>query len=611
MATAETPTGVHSNSLFCVYPSLSGTAGADDPVAFLAMQKQILEQIAADDPLPSVLAAIVLMVENQASGVVATVMLLQKQRQTLSIGAAPSLPGKFAQLVDELPVGPAVGCCGTAAFSREPAFSSDIAADPRWPAPYKRVAQECGLVSCWSFPLLARSGDTLGTFALYASTRRLPTEHEHGLVQAAVHLAGIAIERAGAHLEIRHWRKRYEAAMASFDRVFYVWQPLQQKLSFQGDLDRIFGYGAHQQPLTMSDWRGLAHPEDIPIIEKEVDKALLERRPFTLRYRVRTGDNQYLQVEDQGHFVLDENGAIDCVAGFISNVTEQTRLQASTLQTQRLDAMGQLASSVAHDFANLLMVVRGNCELLSLMDETSSAQQELLGSIKGAASRATELTRQLLVFSHSHADAGASCDLNEALSGLEELLQRMLPERMRLSIELAASPLEVDCQRGRIDQVLTNLALNSRDAIAANPPTREGQITLRTDRVRLSSELHAMAGHLLPGEFALIEAQDNGCGIAPEALPHVFEPFFTTKSSDQGTGLGLATVYAIVRQMEGAIDVESSTAGTTVRIYLPLAAPAPGDDGEPDKAQAGQAAAPYRSWRQKPAGEKLPSRCGP
>ena len=536
-------------------------------------QLLILEQIANDAPIPEILAAIAYMIESSTSGLIANIMLLDPEHKVLTIGSAPSLDPGFARLIHNLPPARNLGCSGHSAFTGEKTIAEDIATDFRWTEPFRRKALAIGLRSGWSLPIVRSNGEVLGTVALYANTPRLPTADEEALVTVATHLAEIAIERSRSHKQMaaqrrreEHWRERYEAALASLNRLFYVCYPREDKLLIRGSLKQTFGYPSEEQISTLTQWRALVHPHDLARLQLAMENACLQQVPFAIRYRIRTGSGAYTSVDEQGHCILGPDGKVEHLVGFIGNATEVIRREAQAEQNQRLDAMGHLASGIAHDFANLLQVICGNCELLTTGEDVSPSQRQLIQGIEDASGHAADLTSQLLTFSKGHSSAGPFTELNRALVELGYLLRRLVPPAIRLRIVPAPHPVHVGYQRAPIDQIITNLTLNSRDAIEG-----PGEISLLVSKVNLIRPRQTLTGQLPVGAYAVLEASDTGSGIDPATLPRIFEPFFTTKAADKGNGLGLATVYGIVRNSGGAIDIHSAVGvGTTMRVYLPL-----------------------------------------
>ena len=260
----------------------------------------------------------------------------------------------------------------------------------------------------------------------------------------------------------------------------------------------------------------------------------------------------------------DERGEITHFIAVKQDITQRKLLEAQFRQSQKMEAFGQLAGGVAHDFNNVLTVIQGNAALLR-MDVAATDKQEALQQIDLATTRAAELVRQLLTFSRRQVMHVRSVNLNEAVTGVGKMLQRLIGENIALRIQLLPGGAPVQADPGMIEQVLLNLAVNARDAMP-----KGGQLGVVLENLTLD-ETTAARHHLArPGRFVRLTIRDDGKGIAPEVLPHIFEPFFTTKDVGKGTGLGLATVHGIVEQHHGWIEVESAVGrGTAFHIYLP------------------------------------------
>jgi PAS domain S-box-containing protein len=241
-------------------------------------------------------------------------------------------------------------------------------------------------------------------------------------------------------------------------------------------------------------------------------------------------------------------------------------LEEQLRQSQKMDAIGQLAGGVAHDFNNLLTVMRGNADL-ALLDAggLSASACGCLEQIIAATERAATLTRQLLVFSRKQVIQAGPIDLNEVIANLTRMLARIIGEDIKLHCDYDESPGTVHADAGMIEQILVNLAVNARDAMPAG-----GLLEIKTRTVILDASAAGQGTQARAGRFACVTVSDSGSGIAPEHLPRIFEPFFTTKEAGKGTGLGLATVYGIVKQHQGWIDVSSQPGkGATFSIYFP------------------------------------------
>lgn len=233
-------------------------------------------------------------------------------------------------------------------------------------------------------------------------------------------------------------------------------------------------------------------------------------------------------------------------------------------QSQKMEAIGRLAGGVAHDFNNLLAIISGYSDLLLQSRGSSDPDRLKLEQIKQAASSAASLTRQLLMFSRQQFIQPVTLDINQIVSSTEKMLRRLIKENIEFTVILEPNLDRVNADPGQIEQVILNLVVNARDALPMG-----GKLCIRTSNVQMD-QASRHAGGVRPGQFVLLEVTDTGTGMDHETQEHVFEPFFTTKPVGQGTGLGLATVYGIVKQSSGHIEVQSTLGhGTSFRIYLP------------------------------------------
>jgi two-component system, cell cycle sensor histidine kinase and response regulator CckA len=252
---------------------------------------------------------------------------------------------------------------------------------------------------------------------------------------------------------------------------------------------------------------------------------------------------------------------------FLRDVTERKLLEAQLRQAQKMEALGHLACGVAHDFNNLLMVIFGNGELLDMSLPRDAPQRESVGQINRAAESAAALTRQLLAFGRKQVPELSIVDLNALVTDAEKMLRRLIGENVRLQIILQPDLSKVYIDRGQMDQVIMNLAINARDAMP-----KGGRLTIETREIEMDLTFARHEPESRASHYVLLSISDNGCGMSPEVQAHIFEPFFTTKALGQGTGLGLSVVHGIVKQNQGHITLESvSDKGTTFKIYLPRA----------------------------------------
>ena len=309
------------------------------------------------------------------------------------------------------------------------------------------------------------------------------------------------------------------------------------------------------------------HPGDIDLVRQDYD---VMREGADSEYRLMMPDGRVKWVRDHAFPVRDSEGRVFRKAGIATEVTAQKRLEAELTQAQKMESVGRLAGGVAHDFNNLLTVIFSQAAMLEESVTDPDARDEVR-EIQHAAERAATLTRQLLAFARRQVYEPRVVDLNVLVAGTERLLGRLIGEDIELVTRHAAGSAAVRADPGSLEQVLMNLAVNARDAMP-----RGGRLTIGIDEVVLDASNENRPADAASGAYVVLTVTDTGSGIAQEHLPHVFEPFYTTKPQGRGTGLGLATVYGIVRQAGGHIRLSSAVdRGTEVAIYLPRVAEAP------------------------------------
>jgi two-component system cell cycle sensor histidine kinase/response regulator CckA len=380
-------------------------------------------------------------------------------------------------------------------------------------------------------------------------------------------------ERKRAESLQRETSARLELALDSSKMGVWDWDVVTGLIEWSPQMFDLFELDPDSVTGSFESWRSRLHPEDLAMAESRIGAALQERTTLNSDYRLLLPDGRIRWINARGEGAYDDQGLPVRMLGICWDITERKQAEASLLereeqlrQSQKMEAVGQLAGGIAHDFNNLLTTITGYSELLlSSAELAHTPALEDIKEIKLAADRAAALTRQILAFSRKQALRPTSILLNDVLTAMVPLLNRTLGEDIDLVSVLQADLGHAEVDLHQFEQVLTNLALNARDAMPAG-----GRLTLETANTELDEGLCLSHPGLTPGDFVMLAVSDTGIGMGPAILEHIFEPFFTTKAPGEGTGLGLAVVYGIVKQSHGSISVSSEPGkGTTFRIYLP------------------------------------------
>jgi len=330
---------------------------------------------------------------------------------------------------------------------------------------------------------------------------------------------------------------------------------------------RILGYGEDEIGEIMSVLSDLVHPDDLQLTGERLQAHIDGRATiFEVEQRLRTKSGGWKWIHTRGKVVeRDVDGAALRITGTHSDINDKKILESQLQQAQKMESVGQLAGGVAHDFNNMLGVIIGYSEMALMELEPSQPVYTNLIEIRSAAERSADLTRQLLAFARKQTITPKVIDLNDTVTEMLKMLQRLIGEQINLNWHPAQGVWLIKVDPSQVDQILANLCVNARDAI-----TGVGRITIETGNSSLDANYCSTHSYAEPGEYVRLAVSDDGCGMDKETEVHIFEPFYTTKGIGEGTGLGLATVYGIVKQNGGFINVDSEPGqGTTFTIYLP------------------------------------------
>jgi two-component system cell cycle sensor histidine kinase/response regulator CckA len=329
----------------------------------------------------------------------------------------------------------------------------------------------------------------------------------------------------------------------------------------------------------------LVHPDDRYEVEKKAALMLggLSSTPYEYRVLGKGGQVKWIMETVTPASYLGK----EAILGFSMDITGHKELEKQLLQAQKMEAVGRLAGGVAHDFNNMLGAIIGYNEMMMKRLDRGEQVYHYGEEIRKAADRAAMLTRQLLAFSRKQVLQPQRLNLNIVINDLEKMLRRLIGEDIELVLNLDPTVAAIRADSGQMEQVLLNLAVNARDAMPQG-----GKLIISTGNVHLRAAVVREQADFAPGPYVLLTVSDDGLGMSTETLDHIFEPFFTTKALGSGTGLGLSTVYGIVRQSGGFIEVSSEPGlGTSFKIYLPIV----GESLELSQA-SGVEAEPLRGW---------------
>lgn len=388
-------------------------------------------------------------------------------------------------------------------------------------------------------------------------------ERELELLRFVSTQIALAIERKRSEEALRESEEQFRTLVDGLRDLIFALAPDGTVTALNLAFEDITGWPRDQ-------WLGkpfveLLHPDDAPHALALLGQVLRGQQPPTAQLRVRTsqGDDRVGEFHTS---VQLRDGEIVGILGIVRDITDRLRLEEQLRQAQKMEAVGRLAGGVAHDFNNILTAISSYSELLLADFASEDPRRADVEEIRKATDRAAALTRQLLAFSRRQVLQPKVVDLNAVIAGAEKLLRRLIGEDIALVTRLDRGLGTVRADAGQLEQVIMNLAVNARDAMQTG-----GTLTLETENVVIeASTLAAEERIVAPGRYVLLRVRDTGVGMDADTRRHLFEPFFTTREKGKGTGLGLATVYGIVKQSGGFIWVDSEPGrGARFRIYLP------------------------------------------
>jgi two-component system, cell cycle sensor histidine kinase and response regulator CckA len=426
---------------------------------------------------------------------------------------------------------------------------------------YHRQVSERRLNSYIEFPAITKSGKEV-----WLGQNAWTISDASGTVVSMQAVARDITERRHAEEGLRAAEAKYRALVEQSLMGVYILQN-DRLVYVNPKAAGLLGYT--QQELVDSPYPfEFVHEQDRAMLMDQLSRLEPVRMPSVqLAMRGVRKDGQVVQVE--AFCSVTEFGNERAILTTLHDISDRVRLEEQLRQAQKMEAVGRLAGGIAHDFNNLLTAIRGNAELMSHRVTADPAMAAEVDEILHAADRAASLTRQLLAFSRKQVLQPVALDLNDSISSVSRMARRLIGTDVQLHLDLGSGLSLVLADPAQVEQVLLNLLVNARDAMPAG-----GTITVQTSNVRLEADAAELRqANILPGAFVLLNVIDDGIGMDQATQMRIFEPFFTTKETGRGTGLGLSTVYGIIRQTGGAITVSSRPGqGSSFKVYLPAVA---------------------------------------
>jgi PAS domain S-box-containing protein len=368
-----------------------------------------------------------------------------------------------------------------------------------------------------------------------------------------------------AEEELKGATQRLQLAVSSGHLGIWDWDIVNDVLVWNERMYELYGVSKDTFKISRETWEKCLHPDDLALALEETRAAFSGEKEYDFEFRILRPDGETKFIKTNGKVIRDEAGNPIRLIGMNQDITDRRHLQEQLRQAQKMEAIGQLAGGVAHDFNNILTAIYGHCSVLQMKMGNDAPFRSDIDHIYAAAEKAANLTRSLLAFSRKQIMSPKNVNLNELVMNVAKLLTRIIGEDIQLKAVCKGVPLRVFADSGQIEQVLMNLATNARDAM-----TNGGTLTIETGVQEIDESFIHAYGYGDVGKYVVLSISDTGKGMDAETSKKIFEPFFTTKEVGKGTGLGLSIVYGVIKQHNGYINVYSEPdEGTTFRIYLP------------------------------------------
>lgn len=456
---------------------------------------------------------------------------------------------------------------GTAIKTGQPFVMRDIENDPRY-SRWRKNALKWGYASSIAVPLMY-NGEVLGALNVYSIRKDAFGDEEIGFLKEVADDIAIGLKSRIIGKSLENSEKRFRRLIESVtDYIFTVkienYKPV--ATTHGPGCIAVTGYTSEEYAKDPNLWYHMIYEEDKKSVTEHVDKILLGETVPYIEHRIIHKDGSIRWVKNTMVPHYDKKGILVAYDGLITDITERKKLEGQLRQSQKMEAIGQIAGGIAHDFNNILTAIIGYASLLQMKMRKDDPLRRNTEQVIISAERAANLTQSLLAFSRKQISNPVPANLNKIINRAESLLLRVIGEDIELKTMLSDEDLTVMADHVQIEQVLMNLATNARDAMPEG-----GLLTIETGTMEIDEEYVKVQGYGKPGRYALISVTDSGIGMDEKIKARIFEPFFTTKEIGKGTGLGLSIVYGIVKQHNGYINCYSEQGkGTTFRVCLPI-----------------------------------------
>lgn len=459
------------------------------------------------------------------------------------------------------------GPTGTAIKTGQPFVMRDIENDPRY-SPWRKNALKWGYASSIAAPFIY-NGKVLGALNVYSGRKDAFGDEEIRFLKEVANNIAIGFKSRIMGKALENSEKRYRRLIESVTDYIYTVKIENYKpvaTTHGHGCVAVTGYTSEEFAKNPNLWYNMVYEEDKKSITEHADKILLGETAPHIEHRIIHKDGSIRWVKNTMVPHYDEKGILVAYDGLITDITERKKLERQLRQSQKMEAIGQIAGGIAHDFNNILTAIIGYASLLQMKMRKDDPLRRNAEQVIASAERAANLTQSLLAFSRKQTSNPLPVNLNKIINRVESLLLRVIGEDIELKTMLSDKDLTVMADHVQTEQVLMNLATNARDAMPEG-----GLLTIETGTMEMDEEYVKVQGYGKPGRYALISVTDSGIGMDKKIKAKIFEPFFTTKEIGKGTGLGLSIVYGIVKQHNGYINCYSEQGkGTTFRICLPI-----------------------------------------